>query len=286
MSSYLATPTLRPSTTSVTSSSTPTTTMLVPSAITSDDFLEARAKGAPYNVKQKKKSTPAAQKARKDAVRTKVSGNQAKNAAKKKDPAEQGEDRASIRQASLRWKTEAEQARIPCQGADKRSPKSAAKQAAANKRTKDRKAAGRANFADTKAKYKKTTSLPSRKQTFSANGKKVSGKNVRTAVFNSHHFNGNKGNKPAPKPFNNHEQGAAGKKHRPLPKMKGAGQEYPIQQQERRVPRRGRRRNDACGGTSFKGVVAHDASRDKSHPGYNDHMQVKAKKNKSKTRYS
>lgn len=74
----------------------------------------------------------------------------------------------------------------------------------------------------------------------------VTGKDVRTAVFNSHHFQGNGKGKvrspsnlvvhvlivrfiqPAPKQFNNHEQGPAHNRHKPLPKMKGPGQEFPV----------------------------------------------------------
>lgn len=157
-----------------------------------DAILEARAKGAPYAVKTKKKVSAADQKARKDAVKTKVANNQAHNAQKKKTLQKKAETaprygkprsagkqkpnqpgyRAKGRASGNRLAKQPKTPKPNMKKGDPRSAKSETKQAAANQRTKNRKAAGVKKFADTKAKYKKTTSMPNRKATFTANGSK------------------------------------------------------------------------------------------------------------------
>ena len=157
-----------------------------------DTYLEARANGNPYRVKQPKpKLTKNKQNARKDGVRNKVKANQANNAVKKKDLQEKakterkyGKPRSAKNQPPNQPGYRAAGRKIPhgqsgsrlpkqpktpkpaMKKGDPKSAKSQARQAAANQRQRDRKAAGRANFADAKKKYGKTTNLPNRKTTF------------------------------------------------------------------------------------------------------------------------
>jgi len=274
-----------------------------------DDALDARAGNAPYNVKQKKPKVTAAQQAtRKSNARTNAAGNQAKNAVKKADLKKKAEtapkygkprsaSKQKPNQPGYRAAGRAAGHRLPKQPKTPKpnmvkgqapSAKAQKKQGEANARKTQRKADGRAKFAPTKEAYRKTTSLPHRKNTFTApDGKKVSGKDVRTAVFNSHHFSGNKGGAgtASPKPFKNNLQGPAGSKTRPLPKMKGAGKEFPVNTKKggyqgggdvgsMRVVTQPKR----DGGSSFKGVIGHDTTRKPSDPGFNDHFQVKSRK--------
>ena len=156
-----------------------------------DAVLEARAKGAPYKAKEKKKVSAADQKARKAAVRTKQATSHANNAAKKKalqakqatepryaKPRSAGKQKPNV--PGYRAKGRAEGRRLPKQPktpkpqakkGDRPNDRAKAKQAAANARRKSRATANGAQFADAKAQMAKTTNLPGRKQKFTANGR-------------------------------------------------------------------------------------------------------------------
>lgn len=176
------------------------------------------------------------------------------------------------------------------------SAKSQAKQAAAKQRITDRKAAGAAKFAPAKAAYAQMTNLPGRRDVFGKKGgEQATGRQVRNAVFNSHHFSPNRPvinamtnaqarRTPlvAPKPFENRPQGPAGNQAPPLRNMNGRpGTEFPIGQNKGGY----QAKTDALGtmrvitqGNQFKGVVAHDPSRAPGSPGYMDHFQARRKR--------
>lgn len=281
-----------------------------------EDALERR--GVPYTPRppKKPKVNHAAQQTRKAAVKARVSSNQAANAVKKTNLKAQhaalGPDhrygkprapkkapkvelskkgkpltppghRAASRAAGHRLP---KQPKTPKPNAVKGAPKTAKhinsqKEALARKHA--RVAAGRANFKHAAEQQKKTDNLPNRKATFTTTGgKKYTGKDVRTAVFNGHHFESNPVNYK-PTGFRNDEQGPAGAKTRPLPHMTGAGREFPVSNARGGYQGTGdvgsaraiTQHNPATGRHTYMGVIAHDETRDKTHPGYNDHFEVK-----------
>ncbi|KAF8186798.1 hypothetical protein BJ912DRAFT_453002 [Pholiota molesta] len=88
-----------------------------------------------------------------------------------------------------------------------------------------------------------------------------------------------------PVPFRNDEQGSPGNRHRPLPNMVGHGLEYPIQKGGYHPggplgPTRGIYQpnppasDGSHNGYNIQGVVSHDVTRGKGHPGYNDHIAI------------
>lgn len=276
--------------------------------------LERRG-GQPYPAKNPKKPkiTSEAQKTRKAAVKQDVQQKQAANELKKTDlqkkaaqftgtygkprpPKKQPKVelskkgkaltppgyRARGRAAGARLEKQPKTPKRDMKKGDPKSDKALRTQQEATARAKARKAAGRDNFKAAAAAQKKTKDLPDRKATFSANGKTYTGKDVRTAVFNGHHFEKNPVNF-TPKPFNNDLQGPADHKTRPLPNMVGGGGEFPVTKDSNGYQGKGAIgttraivQPNSEGGHTFKGVIAHDESRDKKAPGYNDHFEVPA----------
>jgi len=167
-------------------------------------------------------------------------------------------------------------------------------QAAANQRQRERKQAGGAKFADAKKAYAATSHLPNRKKVYNVNehvNKKIqavqyTGADARRAVFNSHLHKNNPVNF-SPKVFGNRPQGPVGNKSKPIPYMNGKGQEFPLAKGHPgyKGERPGAARviiQPTKTGHKFQGVVAHNPSMGKDHPGHNDHFLVKPSNKKLK----
>jgi hypothetical protein len=229
-----------------------------------------------------KKITPSQQKARKDAVKAKVSLNQGRKAEQHAKAVERKKSNPNAKVPKL-----------PKPPTPKGAPKTAKAlrtQQAANQRQKDRKAQGKRTFGAAAAAQKATTHLPSRKKIYNVNEKvngkvqqvKYNGADVRRAVFNSHLHK----NRPVnfqPKTFENRPQGPKGNKSKPIPYMKGKGREFPLSQSP--AGYKGERPGAARAiiqrtktGHKFQGVVAHNPALGGKHPGHNDHFLVKGSK--------
>ncbi|KAF9482325.1 hypothetical protein BDN70DRAFT_991250 [Pholiota conissans] len=173
-------------------------------------------------------------------------------------------------------------------GEHKTNAKAVNSQAAASARRAERKANGRAKYGDAKAIHEQTLkhgNMPARKDQYHVPGVGVlKGKQVRQGAFNLALHEGKGGKYPVT--FRNDEQGPADARHKPLPHMVGSGKEYPIQKggyhpgDEHLGPVRGIYQDNARGadgkhaGYNLQGVISHDVTRDKSHPGYNDHIAI------------
>jgi len=274
-----------------------------------DDDLERRA--APYKVKPRPvKITQAAQQARKNGVRTNVAQKQAANAIKKqslaaqyaqkaaapgfkpygkprsakKQPPNKPGYRAAGRKTGHRLPKQPKTPKAPAvKGADK-TEKHKRTQAAALARKNQNIQKGRANFAYAAAQQKKTAKMPSRNARFTTPGgtQTVTGKDVRTAIFNSHHFS----KKPVnfkPNVFENKLQGPPDRRRAPLRGMKGPGTEFPVSstpggyQGGNPGTFRVVTRTNPDGTHRFKGVISHDERRASTDPGYNDHFRLQNK---------
>ncbi|KAF8190548.1 hypothetical protein BJ912DRAFT_326096 [Pholiota molesta] len=160
-------------------------------------------------------------------------------------------------------------------------------QAAATARMQQKKADGRAKHGAAAAIHQKTLqhgNMPGRKDEYHVPSHGVlHGTEVRQGAANLALHDG-KGKK-YPVQFSNYEQGAANNRHKPLPNMAGNGLEYPIQKGGYHPgnvvgPTRGiyQKNPPAADGShngyNVQGVVSHDVTRDKKHPGYNDHIAI------------
>ncbi|KAF9472616.1 hypothetical protein BDN70DRAFT_447672 [Pholiota conissans] len=155
-------------------------------------------------------------------------------------------------------------------------------QAEANLRKQQKQADGRAKYGAAAAAHKSETlvhgNMPGRKDEYHVPGQGVvTGKEVRQGAFNAAVQEGKGGKYPVE--FRNQEQGPADNRHQPLPHMVGSGIEYPIQKGGYQPGGafgnvRGVYQKNAAGGYNLQGVLAHDNTRDKSHPGFNDHIPV------------
>jgi hypothetical protein len=249
------------------------------------------------------KKTAAEAKARKETMRQKVAANQHANGVKREAYATaveaMGDKRAAGSKLPKKPKGEPE---ANMQKGQAKSEKGAETQKAAN----ERKAQRKQPFRDAGVAYKNTKNLPGRpgnsktgykgsKSTYNVpnaahptTGKATpptaySSKDVRTAVYNAHLFGQNKVNhKPAD--FQNRKEGPSGNKHKPLLHMTGSGTEFPITKQKGGYqggnPGSARViiQKDPGGGSTFKGVVAHNSQLNPTSPGYNDHHEIKPTK--------
>jgi len=264
------------------------------------------------------KRTATEAKQRKEGVRAQVSTNQAINAAKKvdlqakaklerpygkprkpkytKNP-ETGHITGGYRQAG-RAKAPGEPGyRLPKQpktpkpdfakGEHKTNAKAVKKQAEAKVRLEAKKKAGRDAHALANTRYAQTVAhgnLPNRHDEYNVlNHGILHGKDVRTGAYNLGKHDGENGRYPVT--FRNGMQGAADKRHQPLPNMIGTGHEYPINNakhgyhpdHEDQGPVRAIYQNNPAGGYNVQGVVSHDVTLPETHKGYNDHNQVEGK---------
>jgi hypothetical protein len=161
-------------------------------------------------------------------------------------------------------------------------------QAAAKARMQQRKADGRAKHGAAAAIHQKTLAhgnMPGRNDEYHVPSHGVlHGTEVRQGAAHLALHNG-KGKK-YPVNFRNDEQGPANNRHKPLPNMVGPGHEYPIQKggyhpgDNNLGPTRGIYQTNppaadgSHNGYNIQGVVSHDVTRDKTHPGYNDHIAI------------
>lgn len=202
---------------------------------------------------------------------------------------------------------------------ERRSPRSSnAKKAriAANKPVRAaQKAANKQKYAKAAKAHRATTNLPARNSVFkvaAGNGKPAqqwSGKEVRKAVFKGHveaermkGLSKTQAKKTGKvKPFSNrlHAAPKPGSGARPIPGMrvdptgatkgKGPGREAGLKNKAKAThpgpgPARVITQQTKAGHHTFRGVIAHDQSRKPGDPGYNDHFQVKERKNKAPRR--
>jgi hypothetical protein len=159
--------------------------------------------------------------------------------------------------------------------------KAKSSQEAAKQRLADRKAEGRKKFDTTRNKYGATTNLPNRKTTFTTpGGQKFTGADARRAVWNTHHFAGEPTNQK-PAEFRN-IAGSSSNPQRVIKSMKGAGTEFPInndkhgyQGRPQPVKVKGQKpipenpgparaivqKRPNTRGYDFKGVVSHDETK-------------------------
>jgi len=186
------------------------------------------------------------------------------------------------------------QPKTPKPNAAKGSEKSLKAKATQNKALAQRKAhlsreRNKLNVAA--AGHKATVGLPLRKAKFhhDSSGVTHTGKDVRTANFNSIFFKNHPVNK-TPKEFKNRHQGPENAKTRPLAD-KGelrVGHEFPVKAGVRggyqggdkgpvRLVTEDHTENGATV-RKFIGVVGHDMTRKKGDPGYNDHFQIHPQK--------
>jgi hypothetical protein len=254
------------------------------------------------------KITKAAQQARKNNVRTSVAQRQATNAVTKQrlaaayaqkaaapgfkpygkprtaknQPPNQPGYRADSRKKGFRLAKQPKTPKPQAVKGARKTEKHERTQAAALAKKKQRIQDGRANFAHAAAQQKKTVNMPSRNVRFTTPGgtQTVTGKDVRTAIFNSHHFADNLVNRK-PAVFENRPQGPPNNRRVPLPKMKGTGTEFPVSNTpggyQGGNPGRFRviTQTKPDGSHKFKGVIAHDERLPSTHPGYNDHFLLK-----------
>lgn len=221
----------------------------------------------------------AIQQARKDSVRATVQANQARKAQGRNDAIRRKEKNPAVRIP-----------KAPKPPAAKGAPKTLKhqqSQAAANQKQRERKQAGAAKFAKAKEAYAATSHLPGRKKVYNINEKvngkiqnvKYTGADARRAVFNSHLHKDNPVNR-MPKIFENRPQGPAGDKSKPIPYMRGKGQEFPLTKGapgykgEQLGPARVIIQPSKTG-HKFQRVIAHNPSLAKDHPGRMDHFLVK-----------
>ncbi|KAF9482324.1 hypothetical protein BDN70DRAFT_991249 [Pholiota conissans] len=257
------------------------------------------------------KVSKAAQTARKDAVRAKVTHNQGANASKKAaliaanhppqgKPARKKYKKDANGHITSGWRADArakgfrppKQPKTPkpnmAKGEHKTNAKAVASQAAANARRQAKKAAGRAHHAPINAIHEHTRThgnMPARDAKYHVPGHgTLKGKAVRTGAYNlaKQEVYGHKKDK-YPVAFKNMEQGPPGGRHVPIPTMAGHGHEYPINNQrhgfhatstENPGPVRGIYQKNAAGGYNIQGVVAHDTTKKEGDAGYNDHHLI------------
>lgn len=258
-----------------------------PSKLNSQPPKPAKPKTAPVPVAARpqaasKKITLDQQKARKDAVRAKVSLSQTKKVEQHAKAVERKKTNPNAKVPKL-----------PNPATSKGAPKTAKAlrtQQAANQKQKDRKAEGKKTFGAAAAAQKATTNLPNRKKIYNVNEKvngkvqqvKYTGADVRRAAFNSHLHK----DKPVnfqPKTFENRLQGPKDNKSKPIPYMNGKGREFPLSQSPAgyKGEKPGAARviiQPTKTGHKFQGVVAHNPALGEKHPGHNDHFLVKGSK--------
>lgn len=178
---------------------------------------------------KKPKNRPAPGKPTKDQRRTAHNAQKVTAAAKRKTNFNNRQAQRASRNVPPYAGHKATKAQNQAAKQSKNAAKHSRTQAKSKQNLADKKAKGRAFFGSTRDKYHATSNMPHRKATFTTPGgkNKFSGKDVRRAVFNSHHFSSHPTNgKPAE--FRNAANGPGGKVVPIIKKMKGHGTEFPI----------------------------------------------------------
>jgi len=169
-------------------------------------------------------------------------------------------------------------------GEHKTNVKASQKQVEAKARLQAKKAAGRNAHATANTRYAQTLAhgnMPNRHDEYRVpNHGVLHGKDVRTGAYNLGMHDGKGGRYPVT--FRNDMQGPPNNPHRPLPHMVGTGHEYPIKNAKSghhphhgdQGPVRAIYQNNRAGGYNVQGVISHDVTLPKTHPGYNDHHQI------------
>lgn len=197
---------------------------------------------------------------------------------------------AAQRKAGVRAAVSANQANKPAprpnfaKGEHLKDQKAVQKQAEARARLQAKKAAGRNAHASANIKYAETKlhgNMPNRQDQYHVPGYgNLYGKDVRAGAYNLGMYEGKGGRYPSN--FRNDLQGPRGNRHRPLPHMVGSGKEYPIKNvkggyhpwQRKQGPVRTIYGNNPAGGYNVIGVVSHDVTLPRNHPGSRDHHQI------------
>jgi len=169
-------------------------------------------------------------------------------------------------------------------GEHKTNAKAVQKQAEAKARLRAKKAAGRNAHATANTRYAQTLAggnMPNRHDEYHVpNHGVLHGKDVRTGAYNLGMHDGRGGRYPVT--FRNDMQGPPNNRHQALPHMVGTGHEYPIKNaksgyqahHENQGPVRAIYQNNPAGGFNVQGIISHDVTLPKGHPGYNDHHQI------------